>query len=294
MDTEGERLVQAVMDVDLADPASRARARRMAESLTAGQVTEAKSRMLARRFRALVEADAGSKQIAEDLERLASRMRQLDPQYAGGGILRRLFPRKERTAEQFVAAREDLKAIVSSLTRSSAVLRQNSVALEGFEADAAEEARHVAAGLTRVHDLTSALSAHVDATRSAAGEADVAQFVEREILVPLQEHHQHLLSLRAVNQQMLFSLLVLRENNEALIHNIQQITRATKAILAATSLRTTPDGPASDDAALNDSLGELSRALDAHAVWRKESQAKRSEALRDLQDLSGETFETRV
>ena len=148
MDSEGERLVKAVMDVNLADPVSRARARQAAESLASDHVTEAKSRMLARRFRALVEADAGGAQIADDLERLAARLRQLDPHYTGkSGALRRLFKRKEDRAQRFVAAREDFKTITDSLSRSSAVLRQNSVALEAFEVDAAAEARQVAVSI---------------------------------------------------------------------------------------------------------------------------------------------------
>ncbi len=291
MDSEGERLVKAVMDVNLADPVSRARARQAAESLASDHVTEAKSRMLARRFRALVEADAGGAQIAEDLERLAARLRQLDPHYPGkGGALRRLFKRKEDRAQRFVAAREDFKTITDSLSRSSAVLRQNSVALEAFEVDAAEEARHVAASIERADALSATLSASIRDAKLAAEKADVVSFAEREVLIPLEEHRQHLQSLRAVNQQMLFSLAMLRETNAALIQNIQQITLATRGILAAASLRVTPDGPASEDLSLNDSLEELSRALDAHTAWRKENLAKRSQALRELQNLSSEAF----
>ena len=291
MDSEGERLVKAVMDVNLADPVSRARARQAAESLASDHVTEAKSRMLARRFRALVEADAGGAQIAEDLERLAARLRQLDPHYAGkSGALCRLFKRKEDRAQRFVAAREDFKTITDSLSRSSAVLRQNSVALEAFEVDAAAEARQVAANIERADALSATLSASIRDAKLAAEKADVVSFAEREVLIPLEEHRQHLLSLRAVNQQMLFSLAMLRETNAALIQNIQQITLATRGILAATSLRTTPDGPASEDLSLNDSLEELSRALDAHTAWRKENLAKRSEALQELQNLSSEAF----
>lgn len=291
MDSEGERLVKAVMDVNLADPVSRARARQAAESLASDHVTEAKSRMLARRFRALVEADAGGAQIAEDLERLAARLRQLDPHYAGkSGALRRLFKRKEDRAQRFVAAREDFKTITDSLSRSSAVLRQNSVALEAFEVDAAAEARQVAANIERADALSATLSASIRDAKLAAEKADVIGFAEREVLIPLEEHRQHLLSLRAVNQQMLFSLAMLRETNAALIQNIQQITLATRGILAATSLRTTPDGPASEDLSLNDSLEKLSRALDAHTAWRKENLARRSEALQELQNLSSEAF----
>lgn len=291
MDNEGERLVKAVMDVNLADPVSRARARQAAESLASDHVTEAKSRMLARRFRALVEADAGGAQIAEDLERLAARLRQLDPHYTGkSGALRRLFKRKEDRTQRFVAAREDFKTITDSLSRSSAVLRQNSVALEAFEVDAAAEARQVAANIERADALSATLSASIRDVKLAAEKADVVSFAEREVLIPLEEHRQHLLSLRAVNQQMLFSLAMLRETNAALIQNIQQITLATRGILAATSLRTTPDGPASEDLSLNDSLEELSRALDAHTAWRKENLAKRSEALQELQNLSSEAF----
>ena len=293
MDSEGERLVKAVMDVNLADPVSRARARQAAESLASDHVTEAKSRMLARRFRALVEADAGGAQIAEDLERLAARLRQLDPHYTGkSGALRRLFKRKEDRAQRFVAAREDFKTITDSLSRSSAVLRQNSVALEAFEVDAAAEARQVAANIERADALSATLSASIGDAKLAAEKADVVSFAEREVLIPLEEHRQHLQSLRAVNQQMLFSLSMLRETNAALVQNIQQITLATRGILAATSLRTTPDGPASEDLSLNDSLEELSRALDAHTAWRKENLARRSEALQELQNLSSEAFGT--
>ena len=161
---------------------------------------------------------------------------------------------------------------------------------EAFEVDAAAEARQVAANIERADALSATLSASIRDAKLAAEKADVVSFAEREVLIPLEEHRQHLLSLRAVNQQMLFSLSMLRETNAALIQNIQQITLATRGILAATSLRTTPDGPASEDLSLNDSLEELSRALDAHTAWRKENLAKRSEALQELQNLSSEAF----
>ena len=150
--------------------------------------------------------------------------------------------------------------------------------------------QQVAASIERADALSATLSASIRDAKLAAEKADVIGFAEREVLIPLEEHRQHLLSLRAVNQQMLFSLAMLRETNAALIQNIQQITLATRGILAATSLRTTPDGPASEDLSLNDSLEELSRALDAHTAWRKENLAKRSEALQELQNLSSEAF----
>ena len=67
------------------------------------------------------------------------------------------------------------------------------------------EARQVAANIERADALSATLSASIGDAKLAAEKADVVSFAEREVLIPLEEHRQPLQSLRAVNQQMLFS-----------------------------------------------------------------------------------------
>ena len=146
-----EAQVRDVMNVNPADPASRQMARRVVEALGRGGVSEARSRMLDRQVLALAQADPGSAKTWSELQWLASKAHELDATLPAPrkGLLGRLLHPARRSPEQAQTTIEEMDAAVSALTSSAEVLRQNDVALDGYEADLVEELQRVEGDVQR-------------------------------------------------------------------------------------------------------------------------------------------------
>ena len=307
-----EAQVRDVMNVNPADPASRQMARRVVEALGRGGVSEARSRMLDRQVLALAQADPGSAKTWSELQRLASKAHELDAALPAPrkGLLGRLLPPARRSPEQAQTTIEEMDAAVSALTSSAEVLRQNDVALDGYEADLVEELQRVEGDVQRADELYAALTEAVRQARVDGTPEDVVRFVQREVLDVLEGQRLHLQELLAVDQQAAMALAFLRDNNTLLIGHVRQITLAAKQslALARTLGRHAPQvsahegsqaldagGAAQDTAevvgALQESLDQLFSALEAHDAWRSEVAAQTQKAVVELRDLSAEVFE---
>lgn len=300
----GEQLALATMAIDLADPKSRAMVRKTVEQFGPNGTTALKSKMLGKRFRQLAQADAGSAAAAEDMRRLMEVMRRLDPSYGKRGrpgLLRKLLNPTAKKLEQLSASREEIELILASLIGSAEVLRQNEVALDGFEADIRSEAMQIAEDVELADDYESALVSAIAKAKAEQDKPDVVRYVETEALYPLEQHRQYLQSLRAVNQQAAFSLSILRETNEALMHNIRLVTAAARHSLDVAAMLRRPQGARESAGGASaaevpygletfqESLDDLSRALEAHEAWRVKALPSKDEALLKLRDLSADT-----
>lgn len=301
-----ERQVESVLSVDLANPASRARAREAVEKLSMDSASAARSRLLERRILALAQADSGATRIATELEMLAARARELDATYVQPrrqGLLKLSpAPKKKPTGSPRDTINE-IKGIVNSLSRSAEVLRQNHVAFDGFAGDLSAEHQRIVSDVERADDFKSALIAAIEKAKAEGAPSEVVRFAEREVLFPLESHRQYLQGLLAVNQQGALSLSILSETNEALITHVRMITLAARSSLdMATVLQRRASEQASvhangeadsmyDMADLHESLGELFHVLQEHDAWHKESATKRRDAARALSELSAKVFD---
>ena len=306
--TEGEQLALAAMAVDLADPASRARVRGTVDRFGEGGSSATRSRMLSKRLRVLALADTSNSKAAADLQRLASTIRQLDPSRRSGGrrgVLRRLFSPTRKKLDKLNATRKDIEVLLTALSGSAEALRQSEVALDGFEADIREEHALITKDIELADDYEAALVSALQKTKSGATDQSAVRFVENEVLFPLEQHRQLLRSLLAVNQQAAASLSILRETNLSLIQNIRLVTLATRHSLDTSALlrrmQEARNAEGDDEEghmpgmeAFEDSLDELSRALDEHDAWRAKSLSKRDGALQALDDLGQRAFEEEV
>ncbi|MBQ9005091.1 MAG: toxic anion resistance protein [Atopobiaceae bacterium] len=298
---EGERLARTVMEVDLADQASRMRARRTVDQFGEGGTSATRSRMLGKQLRSLAWADASSSKAMADMQRLASKVRQLgiSRDRARPGLVRRLLglPDKKKF-ESLSASREEIEGLVASLSGSAEVLRQNSVALDGFESDIRDEREQITKDIALADAFESALVDAVGRAKADQRMSDVVRFVENEVLYHLEQQRSALQTLNAVNQQAAMSLSILRETNDALVQNMQLVTVATRHALDVAALLqrsrevhgegkgATDDDASADTGALQDSLNELMRALDRHEAWRTGSAARRENAFHELQSIS--------
>ena len=292
-----EAQVRDVMNVNPADPASRQMARRVVEALGRGGVSEARSRMLDRQVLALAQADPGSAKTWSELQWLASKAHELDAALPAPrkGLLGRLLPPARRSPEQAQTTIEEMDAAVSALTSSAEVLRQNDVALDGYEADLVEELQRVEGDVQRADELYAALTEAVRQARVDGTPEDVVRFVQREVLDVLEGQRLHLQELLAVDQQAAMALAFLRDNNTLLIGH-RTLGRHAPQVSANEGSQALDAGGAAQDTAevvgaLQESLDQLFSALEAHDAWRSEVAAQTQKAVVELRDLSAEVFE---
>lgn len=299
---EGERLARIVMGVDLASQASRMRARQTLDQFGESGISATRSRMLGKQLRSLALTDTGSSKAVADMQRLAAKVRQLGVPRSGHaplGIVKKLFGFPEKELERLSASREEFEALVASLSGSAQALRQNDVALDGFEADIREERAQIERDIALAESFERALRDALSKARADQDMSNVVRFVENEVLFYLEQHRYGLHTLNAVNQQAAMSLAVLRETNDALVQNMRLVTVATRHALDVAAMLRRPqrprggaEGTVGPDAAvgmddLHESLEELMQALDRHEAWRSESAARREDALHDLRDFGG-------
>ena len=309
-----ERRVEAVMSVDVANPASRARAREAVEELASKSAAAARSRMLGRRLMALAQADAGDGRVTKELQRLAAKARELDSSYARSrrrGLLGRFGRTPKSDASGMRVTMGELNDIVTTLSGSAEVLRQNDVAFDGFAADLRAEAQRIAQDEEQADQFHAALVAAMRRARVEGATPETLRFAETEVLSPLESHRQYLQSLKAINQQATLSLVILRETNDMLIGHVRLIAVAARNSLGIAATLQQPSagqvgdthrtgvmgGPSSQDGdpagmeALHASLDELFRVLREHDAWRGTSDAKKEEAFLALSELSTEVFD---
>ncbi|MBQ9006278.1 MAG: toxic anion resistance protein [Atopobiaceae bacterium] len=228
--TAMERQADAIMNIDLTDIESRDKARAAIEQLGAGTtaLSASQSRMTATSLRSLAEEGAGGKEIASNLSDLAIRMRKLDPSkvdFARKGLLSKLHDPVERYFEQFKSARTEIEAVMVSLKHGRDTLASDNVELERQEVTLLKDSQTLAKELDVANQLEVALTDAIDRAEAEGVDPEKVRFVRQEILFPLEQKRQDLQTLLAVNQQGIVAMSVLRENNRALMTNIDRTSQ---------------------------------------------------------------------
>ena len=225
-----ERQADAIMNIDLTDMESRDKARQAIEALGAGTtaMSASQSRMTAASLRSLAEEGAGGKEIASNLSDLAIRMRKLDPSkvdFARRGLLSKLHDPVERYFEQFKSARTEIEAVMVSLKHGRDMLASDNVELERQEVSLLKDSQTLAKELDVANQLEVALNDAIARAEDEGVDPEKVRFVRQEILFPLEQKRQDLQTLLAVNQQGIVAMSVLRENNRALMTNIDRTSQ---------------------------------------------------------------------
>lgn len=225
-----EKQADAIMAIDLSDIQSRDKARQAIEQLGAGTtaLTASKSRMTASSIRSLAEEGSGGKEIASNLSELAIRMRKLDPSkvdFSRKGLLSKFHDPVERYFEQFKSARSEIETVMVSLKHGRDTLAADNVELERQEVTLVKDSQTLAKELDMANQLEAALNDAIERAEEEGVDPEKVRFVRQEILFPLEQKRQDLQTLLAVNQQGIVAMSVLRENNRALMTNIDRTSQ---------------------------------------------------------------------
>ena len=225
-----ENQADAIMSIDLGDLKSREQARQAIEQLGAGtsSLSASKSRMTATSLAQLAEQESEGSDIAGSLSELAIRMRKLDPSnvdFARKGLLSKLHDPVERYFEQFKSARGEIESVMTSLKRGRDTLASDNIELERQEVALVSDSQSIAKELDMANQLEQALTAAIEKAEAEGEDPERIRFVRQEILFPLEQKRQDLSTLLAVNQQGIVAMSVLRENNRALMTNIDRTSQ---------------------------------------------------------------------
>jgi len=225
-----ERQADAIMSIDLSDIQSRDSARQAIEALGSGSTaySASQSRMTATTLQQLAAQETDGSEIASNLSELAIRMRRLDPSkidFGRKGIFSRLHDPVERYFEQFKSARTEIEAVMVSLKRGRDTLAADNIELERQEVALVKDSQTLAKELDMADQLEAALTDAIERAEAEGVDPEKVRFVRQEILFPLEQKRQDLQTLLAVNQQGIVAMSVLRENNRALMTNIDRTSQ---------------------------------------------------------------------
>lgn len=289
IDTEAKTKGDQILEVDLESIEGRREIIQAVETL--GQditlQSSAKNEMLARRMMELTNEGGESGEVAQNLEELAIKMRDLDPShvdFAKTGLLAKVFNPVRRYFRRYKTVDAEISDIVESLENGKATLKNDNVTLELEEDSMRSLTKQLNQQIELATDLDSYLSAAVEKAK-AEGTSDETRikFVEEEVIFPLRQKILDFQQLQTVNQQGIVSMNIIRRNNLELVRAVERAENVTVSALrvAATvagalyNQRITLEKVNTLNAATNEMITSTSRMLKEQGA---EIQAKAVEA----------------
>lgn len=209
--------------------------------------SQASNRMLDRPTAALAGARGKGGdlqvQVADGLAKLRFQVEDLDPSKVGAGsILGDMFGMKNKWRNYFAryqSAQTHLNKILQSLESGADRLRKDNAAIDGEKVRLWELMR----SLREYAELTAALDTQMVARIDTIRETDPerAKALTSEVLFPVRQKHQDLLTQLAVSAQGYLVLDMLRKNNVELVKGVERSCTTTvsslrTAVLASQAL----------------------------------------------------------
>lgn len=222
--------VASIMAVDVSDLKSRREIRAAIDALGQGTTaaSASNSSLMATSIKSLAESDGYGKELSGSLSELAIRMRRLDPSnidFARKGFLSKLYDPVERYFEQFKSARSEIETVMVSLKRGRDTLAADNVELERQEVCLVKDSQTLAREIEVADQLQASLVSAIQKAEAEGEDSEKIRFVRQEVLFPLEQKRQDMQTLLAVNQQGIVAMSVLRENNRALMTNIDRTSQ---------------------------------------------------------------------
>lgn len=228
---------QQIMQVNLDSLADRREILQAVDNLGSDVVKKSaeKNEILSRRMNQLSRESGDSGEVAQGLEDLAAKMRDLDPSgidFTKTGKLGKLFNPVRRYFDRYKTADQEIADIVQSLERGKQTLRNDNVTLELEESSMRDLTRQLNQQIAMGTDLDAYLSAAIDKARAdGAADPERIKFVEEEVLFPLRQKILDFQQLLTVNQQGIVSMNIVRRNNLELIRAVDRAENVTVSAL---------------------------------------------------------------
>jgi uncharacterized protein YaaN involved in tellurite resistance len=174
--------------------------------------------------------------VANTLGDLRSTVEDLTPNQADLGVGRKILgfiPGGNKMAKYFQkyeSAQTQLDAIIKSLMSGQDELLKDNASLAGEKAQLWETMQSLSEYAVFAKALDNATVEKIDASRSA-GRIDEAQKLEADVLFPIRQRHQDILTQLAVSVQGYLAMDLIRKNNLELIKGVDRARTTTIAAL---------------------------------------------------------------
>ena len=178
---------------------------------------------------------AGGESVANSLEELSLKMKDLDPSGLdfSRGKVGRFFNPVRKYFERYKTADGEIADIVESLEKGKQTLQNDNVTLELEKNSMREATKELALKISLGEQMDAYLSNEIEKARVTPGNEERVKFVEEEVLFPLRQRVMDLQQIIAVNQQGIIAMEVIRKNNLELIRGVERAK-----VVTVTALRT--------------------------------------------------------
>lgn len=180
--------------------------------------------------------DSAQIRVATTLGELRSTVEDLTPNNADLGVGRKILgfiPGGNKLAKYFQryeSAQTQLDKIIKSLMAGQDELLKDNAALAGEKVQLWENMQSLSEYAVFANALDNAAVAEIDAKR-ASGRVDEAQALEADVLFPIRQRHQDILTQLAVSVQGYLAMDLIRKNNLELIKGVDRARTTTIAAL---------------------------------------------------------------
>lgn len=174
--------------------------------------------------------------VANTLGELRSTVEDLTPNAADLGVARKIWgfiPGGNKLAKYFQkyeSAQTQLDAIIKSLMSGQDELLKDNASLAGEKVQLWETMQTLSEYAVFAKALDNATVEKIDASRSA-GRIDEAKKLEADVLFPIRQRHQDILTQLAVSVQGYLAMDLIRKNNLELIKGVDRARTTTIAAL---------------------------------------------------------------
>lgn len=172
--------------------------------------------------------------VAVGIANLTSKMKNLDPagiDFTRNSLLGKLFNPAKKYFERFEAADRDIAGILEVLSRGRSTLKNDNTTLELEEVSMRKLTKLLTQNIEFGSLLCSYLSSALEKKKMHGMDEQKVQFIEQEILYPLEQRILDFQQMLVVNQQGIIALEVVRKNNAELIRAVDRAQNVTVASL---------------------------------------------------------------
>lgn len=233
-----EQNAQEIMTVDLESLEDRRDIAKVINNFGQDIIVQSgnKNAMLEKRLKYVGATNSETQTVANDLEELSIKMRDLDPSginFTKRGAFGKITQPVRRYFERYKTADAEISTIIQSLDKGKTALKHDCTTLEIEEVSMRKLTKELMKNIELGKELDEILTRAIEEERSKNGDEDRIQYVENEVLFPLRQRLMDFQQLLVVNQQGIVAMEVIRRNNNELIRSVERAKTVT-----VTSLRT--------------------------------------------------------
>ena len=178
----------------------------------------------------LIKDGANTGEIAIGIARLTDKMKKLDPtgiDFTRSGVIGKLFNPAKQYFARYDAEDKDIADILDSLNKGRSILVNDNTTLELEEVSMRKLTKLLNQDIELGSQLCQYLTTAISEKKALGVDIDKTQYIEQEIIYPIEQRVMDFQQMLLVNQQGIIALEVVRKNNLELIRAVDRARNVT-------------------------------------------------------------------